>query len=126
MEVEVSLDKTAHANASAYFQKMKANQVKLGKTFAATAKAAAGAARKGDKAAAKQKTKKLIAKERVKKWWEKFRWFRTSAGDVVLQGKDAQSSEIILRRIMCMRDVFVFSEIDGALPCLLRPMNADV
>lgn len=61
------LDKTAHANATMYFDKMKANQVKLNKTLAATEKAAAGAARKGDKTAAKQKTKKQIVKIRNKR-----------------------------------------------------------
>eukprot|EP00796_Vickermania_ingenoplastis_P012002 gene12008-8270_t len=121
--VEVSLAKSAHANAADYFAKKKANKAKLEKTLAATEKAAAGAARKGDRQAAKQKTKKQLVLERKRGWWEKFNWFRTSTGDVALQGKDYQTTEILVRRVMRLGDLFVHSDIAGALPCLLRPMG---
>lgn len=122
--VEVSLSKTAHANAADYFAKKKANKIKLEKTLAATEKAAAGAARKGERQAAKQKTKKQLVVERKRGWWEKFNWFRTSAGDVVLQGKDQQTTEILIRRVRRLGDVYVHCDVPGALPCLLRPMGA--
>ncbi|RNE97040.1 uncharacterized protein Tco025E_09556 [Trypanosoma conorhini] len=122
--IEVELSKTAYANAAAYFAKKKSNRAKYEKTVAATAKALAGAEKKGERLAAKQKTKKAIVKERHRFWWEKFAWFRTSAGDLVLQGKDTQTTEILVRRVMQLGDVFVHSDVDGALPCLLRPVGS--
>ncbi|EPY28835.1 hypothetical protein STCU_04857 [Strigomonas culicis] len=121
--VAIDLSKTAHANASDYFTKKKTNQVKLEKTLAATGKAAAGAARKADRLAAKQVTKKKIRAERAKLWWEKFSWFRTSTGDLVLQGKDAQTTEILLRKVLQLGDAIVGCEVEGALPCVLRPLQ---
>jgi predicted ribosome quality control (RQC) complex YloA/Tae2 family protein len=121
--VEVNLSKTAHANAADYFGKQKQNKLKLERTVASTDKAAAGAARKGARKAAEQKEKKVIVKERQRNWWEKFYWFRTSAGDLVLRGKDVQSTELLLRRVKKLGDFFVQCEVDGSLPCLLRPMG---
>lgn len=122
--VEVSLMKSALGNAADYFAKKKFSKAKLIKTEAAKEKAAAGAARKGDRQAAKQKTAKEVVVERSKSWWEKFNWFRTSAGDVGLQGKDHQTTEILIRRLMLPGDFFVHCDVSGALPCLLRPMNS--
>ncbi|KAG5485528.1 hypothetical protein LSCM1_07614 [Leishmania martiniquensis] len=121
--VEVVLSKTAHANAADYFGKQKQLRSKLQRTVASTDKAAAGAARKGARKAAEQKEKKSIVKERQRNWWEKFFWFRTSAGDLVLRGKDVQSTELLVRRVMRLGDLFIHCEVGGALPCLLRPMN---
>ncbi|KPI82967.1 putative translation-associated element 2 [Leptomonas seymouri] len=120
--VEVALSKTAHANAADYFGKQKHNRSKLARTVASTDKAAAGAARKGARKAAEQKERKAIVKERQRCWWEKFMWFRTSAGDLVMRGKDVQSTELLLRRVKKLGDFFVLCEVDGSLPCLLRPM----
>ncbi|GET86350.1 hypothetical protein, conserved [Leishmania tarentolae] len=121
--VEVALSKTAHANAADYFSKQKQLRSKLERTVAATEKAAAGAARKGALKAAAQTEKKVIVKERQRNWWEKYFWFRTTAGDLVLRGKDVQSTELLVRRVMRLGDLFIHCEVDGALPCLLRPMN---
>ncbi|SCU65550.1 translation-associated element 2, putative [Trypanosoma equiperdum] len=118
--IEVDLRKTAYANAASYFTQKKANRAKLEKTIAATAKAAAGAEKKGERLAAKKQTKKAIATERHRCWWEKFNWFRTSCGDLVLQGHDTQSTELLVRRIMRLGDVFVHSDVEGGLPCILR------
>ncbi|KEG07092.1 hypothetical protein DQ04_10941010 [Trypanosoma grayi] len=122
--IEVELSKTAYANAATYFSKKKANRLKHEKTIAATAKALAGAEKKGERLAAKQQTKKAIVKERHRLWWEKFTWFRTSCGDFVLQGKDAQTTEILVRRVMQLGDVFVHCDVDGAFPCVLRPVGS--
>ncbi|CAJ1018122.1 Fibronectin-binding protein A N-terminus (FbpA)/NFACT protein RNA binding domain [Leishmania utingensis] len=123
MVVEVALSKTAHANAADYFGRQKQHRSKLERTLAATDRAAAGAARKGERKAAEQKERKVIVKERQRSWWEKFFWFRTSAGDLVLRGKDVQSTELLVRRVMRLGDLFIHCDVDGALPCLLRPMN---
>lgn len=119
--VEVSLSKSAHSNAAVYFAKKKFSAQKLQKTIAAKGKAEAGAARKGERQAAAQKAKKQLKVERKRGWWEKFNWFLTSTGDVVLQGKDQQTTELLVRRIMQLGDLFIHCDVPGALPCLLRP-----
>ncbi|KAH8604902.1 putative Fibronectin binding protein A N terminus (FbpA) Domain of unknown function (DUF3441) [Trypanosoma vivax] len=118
--IEVDLSKTAHANAAAYFSQKKANRAKLDRTVAATAQAMRGAEKKGERMAARHQTVKDIATERHRCWWEKFNWFRTSCGDLVLLGHDVQSTELLVRRVMCLGDLFVHCDVDGALPCILR------
>ncbi|KAK7198491.1 translation-associated element 2 [Novymonas esmeraldas] len=121
--VEVVLSKTAHANAANYFGRLKQHRAKLERTVAATGKAAAGAARKGAQKQAQITERKVIVKERQRHWWEKFFWFRTSAGDLALRGRDVQSTELLVRRVMRLGDLFIQCDVDGSLPCVLRPMN---
>lgn len=121
--VEIALDKTAHANAANYFTRKKANEFKLEKTMASKDVASAGADRKGRRLAARQDTKKQISVARTKGWWERMLWFVTSSGDMVLQGRDAQTTEILVRRLMLVGDIIVHCDVEGALPCLLRPMG---
>lgn len=54
-------------------------------------------------------------KEKVqKKWYEKFRWFRSSHGFLILAGKDASSNEVLLKKYTEKNDLVLHSDIQGA------------
>jgi predicted ribosome quality control (RQC) complex YloA/Tae2 family protein len=69
---------------------------------------------------------KLVAKEvelrqpakpeprREKKWFEKFRWFESSDGMLVIGGRDAASNEVILKRYTDPEDLVMHAEVHGA------------
>lgn len=59
-------------------------------------------------------TKKTPLKIRKKKWYEKFRWFVSSEGYLVLGGRDAKSNERLAKRHMTSNDVFLHASIHGA------------
>ncbi|CCD15168.1 unnamed protein product, partial [Trypanosoma congolense IL3000] len=117
-EIEIDLTKTAHTNAEEYFARAKSTAAKLKRTIAATEKAMAGAERKGRTVTGKTQEKKIIT-ERCRFWWEKFNWFRTSCGDLVLQGRDERSTQLLLRRVMRLGDIFLCCHVVGGLPCIL-------
>jgi predicted ribosome quality control (RQC) complex YloA/Tae2 family protein len=49
-----------------------------------------------------------------KKWYEKFRWFRTSDGFLVVAGKDAVSNEVLIKKYAEPKDPVFHADITGA------------
>lgn len=63
---------------------------------------------------AEPETKKVQAKPRKKRWYEKFRWFISSEGYLVIGGRDAKSNESLAKNQMSPNDVFLHASIHGA------------
>jgi predicted ribosome quality control (RQC) complex YloA/Tae2 family protein len=59
-------------------------------------------------------------KRRRKAWYEKFRWFRSSDGFLVIGGRDATSNEVLLKKHMEPRDVVFHADIAGAPFVLIK------
>jgi predicted ribosome quality control (RQC) complex YloA/Tae2 family protein len=57
-----------------------------------------------------------LAKRRVesKEWFEKFRWFTSSDGFLVVAGKDTVSNEVLIKKYTTQEDVVLHAEISGA------------
>ncbi|MCK5150604.1 MAG: NFACT family protein [Candidatus Thorarchaeota archaeon] len=59
-------------------------------------------------------TKKTPIKFRKKRWYEKFRWFLSSEGFLILGGRDAKSNEHLAKKHMNANDVFFHASVHGA------------
>ncbi|MBS7636434.1 NFACT family protein [Candidatus Bathyarchaeota archaeon] len=57
-----------------------------------------------------------IAKRKVKprKWFEKFKWFTSSDGFLVLAGKDATSNEVLIKKYTALEDIVFHADVAGA------------
>ncbi|UCE11653.1 MAG: DUF814 domain-containing protein [Candidatus Thorarchaeota archaeon] len=53
-------------------------------------------------------------KIRKRRWYEKFRWFISSEGLLVLGGRDAKSNERLAKRHLGANDVFLHASLHGA------------
>ncbi len=65
-------------------------------------------------------THRPLAKRRKREWFEKFRWFRSSDGFLVIGGRDATTNEILIKRHMEPNDVVFHAEILGAPFVLIK------
>jgi hypothetical protein len=59
-------------------------------------------------------------------WYEKFRWFTSSDGILVLGGRDATSNEVLVKKHMGAGDVFVHGQIHGAPAVVIKAEGEDV
>lgn len=59
-------------------------------------------------------SKPVLQKAEKKEWYEKFRWFRSSGGFLVIGGKDATTNEILVKKHMEPRDIVLHADITGA------------
>ena len=65
-----------------------------------------------------EKTEKVIEeappKKKEKAWYEKFRWFNSSDGFLVIGGRDATTNEIIIKKHTAPADIVFHADIVGA------------
>ncbi len=64
-------------------------------------------------------------KTKVKKFWfENFRWFISSEGNIVIAGKDSKSNELIVKKYLKSGDRYAHADIIGASSCIIK--NVDI
>ncbi|PSQ15103.1 hypothetical protein BRD00_15205 [Halobacteriales archaeon QS_8_69_26] len=61
-----------------------------------------------------------IPVRRDEKWYERFRWFRTSDGFLVLGGRDADDNEELVKKYMESGDLFFHTDAHGAPVTVLK------
>lgn len=110
MDVEIDLTKSIDENASLYFEQAKKAKKKI----------------EGAKLIIEEtqkKLKKLLKDEpvvevevekRKKHWYEKFRWFITTSGMLVVGGRDATSNEIIIKKHADKGDLVLHTDMAGS------------
>jgi len=66
----------------------------------------------------REKTEKVIeeapAKRKEKAWYEKFHWFHSSDGFLVIGGRDATTNEILIKKHVEPRDIVFHADVVGA------------
>lgn len=60
-----------------------------------------------------------------KQWYEKFRWFTTSDGFLVVAGKDTVSNEVLIKKYTKMEDVVFHAEITGSPFVVIKTEGKD-
>ncbi|MBE2899236.1 fibronectin-binding domain-containing protein [Methanothermobacter thermautotrophicus] len=71
----------------------------------------------------------MVPRRRVKRklrWFEKFRWFVSSDGFLVIGGRDAGTNEIVVKKHMEPRDIYLHSDIHGAPSVVIKSGGRDI
>jgi predicted ribosome quality control (RQC) complex YloA/Tae2 family protein len=123
MRFSLNLRRTLYENAAEYYERgKKAKQKSAGALTAleeSRRKLAEIEQRVREAEAAKTKpveVMKELVKRKVKRkeWYEKFRWFTSSDGFLVVAGKDAVSNEVLIKKHAAPDDPVFHAEIAGA------------
>ncbi|WP_297421609.1 ribosome rescue protein RqcH [Thermococcus sp.] len=115
-KVKLYLNKSIGENAELYYEKAK----KFRHKYEGALKAYEDTERKLDEVEEliEEEMKKELnvrkIERRKKKWFEKFRWFVSSEGFLVLGGKDATTNEILIKRHMDESDLYCHADVYGA------------
>lgn len=64
--------------------------------------------------------RKLPPERRKKAWYEKFRWFYSSDGFLVLGGRDATTNEVLVKKHMEPHDIVFHADVVGAPFVLIK------
>ncbi|KAI7860665.1 hypothetical protein BDC45DRAFT_429820 [Circinella umbellata] len=126
VKVDVEIGLTAFANARKYYDQKKTTATKHEKTLKASSKAMKSAERKIRKDLKDTKITTSINKIRKPFWFEKFLWFISTEGHLVIAGKDMQQNEILVKRYLQKDDVYVHADLHGAASVIVKnkPGNA--
>ena len=120
VEIEIDLSLSAHANANRLYHEKKVARSKEEKTAQATERAVRAVEEQMAKQLKSQKIKRNLQAVRKVHWFEKFNWFVTSEGYLVLSGRDAQQNEALVKRYLRPGDAYVHADIHGASSCIVR------
>ena len=124
MEFELNLKESLHKNISAYFEKSKKASSKA-KRIEQAIKEVEQKIEELQKKGTLEKEKKPI-KKRPRAWYEKFRWFFSSDGMLVLAGRDAKTNEQLIKRYMEDEDLYFHADIQGAAHCIVKTSGKPV
>lgn len=122
LAIEINLSLSPWGNAREYYEEKKSAAVKEGKTVMQSEIALKNAEQKI--AAELKKGLKLekptLQPIRKQSWFEKFTWFISSDGYLVLAGKDAMQNETLYRRYLRKGDIYVHADLHGAPSVIIK------
>ena len=121
-DTEVEISKTAHANATSYFQDRKVAQSKEQKSLVHTSKAVETASKKILQNLSKKTAEvTIITKKRTQNWYEVFNWFPTTENCLVIAGRDPVQNELLLTRYFKDGDKLVATDYEGGTIAVVKP-----
>jgi predicted ribosome quality control (RQC) complex YloA/Tae2 family protein len=64
--------------------------------------------------------KKKEVKHERQWWFERFRWFISAEGNIVVAGRDASSNDIVVKKYLSDGDRYAHADIHGAPSCVIK------
>lgn len=120
--VDINLSLSPWSNAREYYGERKTAAVKEEKTQMQAARALKNTEQKINEDLKKglKQEKALLQPIRKQVWFEKFIWFISSDGYLVLGGKDAAQNEMLYKRYLRKGDVYLHADLRGASNVIVK------
>ena len=120
--ITIDLNKSVEENASIYYDKAKKAKKKLEGAKATIAKYEEQL-RKAEKEKPRQEVNEKSASPVKKEWYEKFRWFFSSEGFLVIGGRDAVTNEIVIKKHAEKNDIVFHTDMSGSPFLVVKAEN---
>ncbi|KAI8946532.1 fibronectin-binding protein A N-terminus-domain-containing protein [Xylaria longipes] len=122
LPVDINLGISPYGNAREYYGERKVAAVKEQKTKQQSEIALKSAGQKIEAELRKglKQEKPVLQPIRRQMWFEKFIWFLSTDGYLVLGGKDAQQNELLYRRYLKKGDIYVHADLHGAASIIIK------
>ena len=118
--IELNIRRNLHDIIDDYYSKIKKNREKLKIAREELKKTLLKLENIDEEIRKRVEIDTIIVKIPSKRWYDKFYWFISSNGFLVLGGKDAQTNEILVKKYMSDNDVFLHAEIHGGSVVLVK------
>lgn len=122
LSIEINLGLTPFANAREYYDQKKVAAVKEQKTVEHSVTALKSAEKKivQDLKKGLKQEKPALQLTRHQMWFEKFLWFISSDGYLVVGGRDASQNELLYKKHLRKGDVYVHADMHGAASIIVK------
>lgn len=122
LAVDVDLALSPWSNARQYYEQKRSAAVKEQKTLQSSAKALKSTEKKinADLKKGLKQEKQVMRPVRNQRWFEKFLYFISSEGYLVLGGRDAQQNEMLYKRYLRKGDIYVHADLQGAASIIIK------
>ena len=114
MRLSLDIRKSLEENATAYFEKAKKDKKKLegARRIVEKYKEKLRSLEEKSKECGEQRI--IVKKKPRREWYEKFRWFISSDGFLVIGGRDATTNEIIIKKYAEKNDLVFHTDMAGS------------
>ncbi len=122
-EISLDVEKSVGENASDYYERAKKMREKV--------KGALEAIKKSEmkieelKKREKREERKKISKRR-RFWFEKYRWFITSEGIIVIAGRDVKTNEEVVKKHLGNKDLYMHADLHGAPSVVIKSEGREI
>lgn len=122
LSIEINLGLSPYANAREYYDQKKTAAEKEQKTVGHSVMALKSAEKKiaEDLKKGLKQEKPILHHLRRQSWFEKFIWFISSDGYLVLGGRDAMQNEMLYKKHLRKGDVYVHADTHGASSVIVK------
>ena len=122
LAIDIDLALSPWSNARQYYDQRRTAAVKQEKTAQASEKALKSTEQKvmADLKKGLKQEKDILRPVRRQMWFEKFTYFISSDGYLVLAGRDAQQNETLYRRYLKKGDVYIHADLHGAASVIVK------
>lgn len=132
LTLEIDTSESLHKNAGVYYERAKVLRKKIAGVERAIENTKERISREEEREVRVELEQELIPKKKEavkrekKEWYERFRWFDTSEGFLVLGGKDATTNEMLVKKYMDAEDLFFHTQAEGAPVVIAKTGGKDV
>jgi predicted ribosome quality control (RQC) complex YloA/Tae2 family protein len=124
MELKLAINKTVEQNAEKYFDQAKKYKKKI-PSIKKIIDIYKDKLEKAEEISSQQQIPREIKPK--KEWFEKFRWFISSDGYLVIGGRDATSNEIVIKKYTDKNDIVFHTELPGSPFVVIKnPENTEI
>ena len=114
LKFDLWVNKSTGDNATYYYEKSKKEKEKIKGAKKAIAEIEL-------KIKTEQKKRKTASKKRNRRFWfEKYRWFISSEGFLVIAGRDARTNEEVVKKRLGDKDLYMHADIHGAASLVIK------
>ncbi|AOV94625.1 hypothetical protein AQV86_01720 [Nanohaloarchaea archaeon SG9] len=114
MKIKLTLDEDLEAIASRYYDKAKNSESKIDSVEEALKETEKELEELKKEDIELEEVMEDKTEKREKEWYEKYRWFKSSEGYLVLAGRDAQTNDMLVNKHMEKNDLYFHADFDGA------------
>lgn len=122
---ELDINGTVESNAQRYYENSKRLKAKLEGVLSALETTRAAVASYDAEKAEESRRRDSAAKPTKRFWFERYRWFISSEGAIVLGGKDARTNDMLVKKHLEPGDRYAHADIHGA-PSVVVKMKEGV
>lgn len=120
IDIEIDLSLSAYSNACQMYSNKKLAAIKESKTVEASIRSLKSVEMATIKSLESQKLKSHLQIVRKVHWFEKFHWFISSEGYLILSGRDANQNEMLVKKYMRPGDAYVHRDYESSASCVVR------
>ncbi|KAK6540693.1 hypothetical protein TWF694_008086 [Orbilia ellipsospora] len=128
LDIDIDLALTGYANARTYYEQKRTAAVKEERTLQSSAKALKSTEKKiqKDLKQAYKAEKMELRTFRRQGWWEKFYWFKSSEGYLVVGAKDPMQADMLYKKYFKKGDVWIHADVPGSSHVLVKNRVEDM